>query len=90
MALAQLHAVNTKADMSGICRFYDDRNPWRVVVETWPERDGFHGRVVFMQDTQADRREGPDAFRGRTREDVIAEAHELPESRLRQIFRSLV
>lgn len=83
--------TNTRENASGICRFYDDRNPWRVVVETWPERDGYHGRFVFMPDhTRAeDRREGPDALRGRTREDVLAEAYELPESQLRQIFRSL-
>lgn len=78
-----------EANASGICRFYDDRDPWRVLVETWPERDGFHGRFVFMQESRADRREGPDALRGRTREDVIAEAYELPESHLKQLFRSL-
>lgn len=76
---------------SGICRISDDRGLWRVVVETWPERDGYHGRFVFMKDRTplADRREGPDALRGPTREDVVAGAHELPEERLRQLFRSL-
>jgi hypothetical protein len=63
-----------------------------VAVETWPERDGYHGRLVFTQERdkcQSDRREGPDALRGSTREDVISEAYELPEENLRQLFRSL-
>lgn len=78
-------------DTSGIRRLSDDRLQWRVVVETWPERDGYHGRLVFTQDSNAqpDRREGPDALRGSTREDVISNAHDLPEERLRQVFRSL-
>jgi len=62
------------------------------MVETWPERDGYHGRFVFTQDrasTQPDRREGPDALRGSTREDVVREACSLPEDRLRKLFRSL-
>lgn len=80
------------AGHSGICRFSDDRGPWHVGVETWAERDGFHGRLVFTQDRiprVADRREGPDALRGSTREDVVREACSLPEERIRQLFRSL-
>lgn len=81
-----------KANSSGICRLTDDRSSWRVVVETWPERDGFHGRFVFVPDrtpVPTDPREGPDALRGLTREDVMQEAYSLPEERLRQLFRSL-
>ena len=77
---------------SGICRISDDRGHWRVVVETWPERDGYHGRFVFQADRGPiadDRREGPDALRGDTREEVLAEAVSLPEKRLKQLFRSL-
>lgn len=76
---------------SPIGRFWDDRGSWRVAVETWPERDGFHGRFVFTPERTArrDRREGPDALRGVTREDVISEAYTLPPERLRQLFRSL-
>jgi len=87
-----MKAMTNHSDASGICRISDDRSQWRVVVETWPERDGYHGRLVFTQDGRRavrDRREGPDALRGSTREDVIAGAHELPEERLRQVFRSL-
>jgi hypothetical protein len=74
---------------SSIRRFFDDRGAWRVQVETWQERDGYHGGFVFVQEQPEDRREGPDALRGRTREDVVAKAYELPENRIRQIFRSL-
>ena len=81
--------MKAKANESGICRFYDNRNPWRVLVQTWPERDGYRGRIVFEQGDAEYRREGPDALRGRTREELIAGAYELPESRLREIFRSL-
>lgn len=83
--------TTTRGNASGICRFSDERTLWRVEVETWPERDGYHGRFVFMQDRASapDRREGPDLLRGPTREDVVAEAHALPEARLRQLFRSL-
>ena len=77
---------------SGIRRIFEDRTQWRVLVETWPERDGFHGRFVFSPEhapVPSDKREGPDALRGRTREDVIAEAYSLPEDRLKQLLRSL-
>lgn len=82
----------TSQTNSPICRISDDRRSWRVAVETWPERDGYHGRLVFTQDrvrTEPDCRVGPDALRGRTREDVLSEAFTLPEERLRQLFRSL-
>lgn len=81
----------SKSNASGICRISDERSSWRVAVETWPERDGYHGRFVFTQDRTPtiDRREGPDALRGSTREDVISDAYDLPQERLRQLFRSL-
>jgi hypothetical protein len=77
---------------SGIRRIFEDRTHWRVVVETWPERDGYHGRFVFSPEhprLPADLRQGPDALRGHTREDVIAQAYDLPENRLKQVLRSL-
>lgn len=77
---------------SGIRRIFEDRTQWRVVVETWPEFDGYRGRLVFRPDQaslRADTRAGPDALRGRTREDVLAEAYNLPEDRLKQLLRSL-
>jgi hypothetical protein len=77
---------------SGIRRIEQDRTHWRVSVETWPERDGYHGRFVFSPNgshVPADMREGPDALRGSTREEVIAQAYELPEDRLKQVLRSL-
>jgi hypothetical protein len=79
-------------DTRGIRTFSDERSSWRVMVETWPERDGYHGRFVFEQSrspTLPDRCEGPDALRGDTREEVIAEAYSLPDERLRKVLRSL-
>ena len=77
---------------SGIRRISEDRTQWRVLVETWPERDGYHGRFVFSPEhspVPVDMRAGPDALRGHTREDVIAQAYDLPEDRLKQVLRSL-
>lgn len=80
------------ASESGIRRLVQDRTSWRVAVETWAERDGYHGRVVFAPERAplpADKREGPAALRGATREDVVAQAYDLPENQLRQLLRSL-
>ncbi len=80
------------ASASGIRRIRQDRTQWRVLVQTWPERDGYRGRFVFAPEgpeTPPDPRAGPDALRGRTREDVIAQAYNLPEDRLKQLLRSL-
>lgn len=63
-----------------------------MLVETWPELDGYHGRFVFAPERArmaADKRAGPDALRGHTREEVIAQAYNLPEDRLQQLLRSL-
>lgn len=85
--------MNQVADAaaSGIRRIVEDRKRWRVVVETWSEQDGYHGRFVFSPDGGfgVDTREGPAALRGHTREEVIAEAYNLPEDRLKQLLRSL-
>ena len=93
MACRRVPGVNYELSTeSGIRRIVQDRTPWRVAVETWPERDGYHGRVVFAPERapQAnDQREGPAALRGSTREDVIAQAYNLPEDQLRQLLRSL-
>lgn len=80
------------ASESGIRRIVEDRTSWRVAVETWPERDGYYGRVVFAPErapVPADKREGPAALRGATREEVVAQAYDLPENQLRQLLRSL-
>ena len=77
---------------SGIRRIVEDRTQWRVLVETWPERDGYHGRFVFSPERSSapeELRAGPDALRGHTREEVIAQAYDLPEVRLKQVLRSL-
>lgn len=77
---------------SPLRRISEASKHWRVMVQTWVERDGYHGRFVFSPDRMpvpAEIREGPDALRGHTREEVIAAAYNLPEDRLKQLLRSL-
>ena len=40
-------ASKSTANESGICRLSDDRSQWRVVVETWAERDGYQFTGAF-------------------------------------------
>lgn len=67
---------------------------WRVMVETWHERDAYHGRLLFRQDpaegerTDMDRETAP-LLHGSSRIDVLALAHDVPEERLRQVLYSL-
>ena len=67
---------------------------WRVLVETWQERDTYRGRLLFRQDAaegeraDADRETAP-LLHGSTRTDVLALAHDVPEERLRQVLYSL-
>ena len=77
---------------SPIRRLSSERSSWRVVVQTWPHQDGFHGRIVFEADgarPAGETREGPADLAGSTREDVVRSAHELPERRLRALLHSL-
>jgi hypothetical protein len=78
---------------SSIRGFTEDRRRWRVLVQTWPDDQGYRGRFVFLTDQPHrvhDQRTGPDALRANSREELIADAYLLPEQRLRQVFRSLV
>jgi hypothetical protein len=87
-----MKAPSLEVPTASIRRIFQDRTHWRVSVATWAERDGYHGRFVFSPERSrgvADPREGPDALRGPTREDVIAEAYNLPEDRLQRLLRSL-
>lgn len=76
-----------------IGRIRDAASRWRVVVETWSEGvDHCRGRFIFLAEEGADRypsREGPAALHGRTLEDVMRAAYELPEEHLRTLLRSL-
>ena len=77
---------------SPIRRLNGDRSSWRVVVQTWSDRDGFHGRFVFEPDgarPARETREGPDALTGTSREDVLRSAYDVPEERLRALLHSL-
>ena len=83
--------LTNSAEVSTIGRIRDHRGNWRVLVEAWPEQAGYAGRLVFAPD-RADAplgmREGPSSLRGSTREDVVSQAHEMPETRLRAMLHS--
>ncbi|NLG62735.1 MAG: hypothetical protein GX539_10845 [Candidatus Cloacimonetes bacterium] len=82
----------TGTEVTAIRRISDDRTKWRVLVEAWPEEPGYRGRLVFAPDgldAPLPAREGPAAFSGRTREDVLRQAWEMPEQQLRVMLHSL-
>lgn len=82
---------------SSIRRITGGGQRWRVLVETWPDSDAYHGRLVFRREpaeyadgerSDADRESAP-LLHGRSRTDVLALAHDVPEHRLRQLLYSL-
>ena len=82
----------TGTEVPAIRRISDERAKWRVLVEAWPDEPGYRGRLVFAPDgadAPLGPREGPPALRGRTREDVLTQAYEMPEQRLRVMLHSL-
>jgi hypothetical protein len=81
-----------RARRSAICRISEGRSRWRVLVETWPDRDAYRGRLLFCADAPdaaVGAREGPALLLGRSHEDVLSLAHDLPEERLRRVLNSL-
>lgn len=82
---------------SSIRRLTEGGLRWRVLVETWQDTDAYHGRLLFRREA-ADRvdgerpetdRESAPLLHGRSRTDVLALAHDVPETRLRQLLYSL-
>ena len=65
---------------------------WRVRVESWASDGGVAGRFVFEPDEPrsmyAPRASGP-TLRAERREEVVAAAYEMPETRLRELLHSL-
>jgi hypothetical protein len=77
---------------SAIRRLSEGRRRWRVVVESWPEQGDVCGRLLFCPDSAglaAAELESAAILRGRSHEDVLGLAHELPEGRLRRLLHSL-
>jgi len=77
---------------SAICRIQAEGIRWRVLVETFEGGSEWSGRLVFHPEGPKALlipRTGPTALRGRSREEVIAAVHDLPEDRLRQLLHSL-
>jgi hypothetical protein len=78
---------------STVCRISADGAAWRVAVESWPGTRGREGRFVFAPDGRSPferPRVGPALLAGRTHEDIVAAAHELPSERLRALLHSLI
>jgi hypothetical protein len=77
---------------ASIRRLSGYRRRWRVLVQTWPDQNGFHGRFVFQTDSsrpENETREGPPLLRGTSREELLQSAYEVPEVRLRALLHSL-
>jgi hypothetical protein len=76
---------------AAIRRVTGSRSRWRVLVETWEDGDAVRGRLVFRTDAPGveEERESAALLYGRSHEDVLALAHDLPEERLRQVLNSL-
>lgn len=75
-----------------IRRITADGVHWRVQVEAWDADEGRQGRFVFrLDDPEAhlEPRFGPATLRGPTHEELLAEAYEVPERRLRELVHSL-
>ncbi|HSJ25488.1 MAG TPA: hypothetical protein VK929_12500 [Longimicrobiales bacterium] len=76
---------------AAIGRIGEGRRRWRVMVETWQETEDYCGRLLFCPDgaEPAPERESAALLRGRSHEDILNRAHELPEERLRRLLLSL-
>lgn len=77
---------------STIRRITEGRRRWRVLVEMWQESDTYSGRLVFRDDDVArwdPDRQSATLLHGRSVEDVVSLAHDLPEDRLRRVLHSL-
>jgi hypothetical protein len=72
-------------------RLTEGQHRWRVSVETWPEQDEFRGRLLFRTDAGAPQvaRESAAMLHGRSREEVLSAAHDIPDDRLRRVLHSL-
>lgn len=78
--------------MTPLRRLMEGQQRWRVMVETWHDRDEFQGRLLFRTEAanapQVER-ESAAMLHGRSREDVLAAAHDIPDDRLRRVLHSL-
>ncbi|HEY8468665.1 MAG TPA: hypothetical protein VIL18_03430 [Longimicrobiales bacterium] len=77
-----------------LCRLSAEGVYWRVLVAAWRrDEQEWVGRLVFEPEGAAgasEVREGPPLLRGRSRAEVVASAHEIPERHLRLLLHSLV
>ena len=92
-----MSALDARESDAAICsatigRFDAECSRWRVVVEAWPNEERYQGRLIFQRDdpgTVQSRVSAP-LLTGRTPEEVVSAAHELPEKRVRAVLHSLL
>jgi hypothetical protein len=78
--------------VSAIRRITEGRRRWRVLVRTWREHDLYRGRLVFESDdvlASGSGRESAAVLQGRSLEDVVSDAYDLTDDRLRKVLHSL-
>jgi hypothetical protein len=93
MSVSTQPQLDVLACSATICRFDAERSRWRVVVEAWPSEERYEGRLVFQQDdpgVPAGARASAPLFTGRTAEEVVSAAYELPEKHVRAVLHSLI
>ena len=75
-----------------IGRFDAERSRWRVVVEARLDQECYQGRLIFQRDDpgNVESRVSAPMLTGRTPEEVVSAAHELPEKRVRAVLHSLI
>lgn len=81
-----------RPDTRAICRISALGIPWRVQVEAYPGPAGWSGRLRFEPEAVGTRhgsRVGPMTLRGRTHEDLLDAAYQLPERRIRELLHAL-
>jgi hypothetical protein len=75
-----------------IGRVAAERTRWRVVVEAWPDDQRYCGRLVFTPDAGGaapEPRTSAALLHGRTAEEVVSAAYDLPEKQIRALLHSL-
>jgi hypothetical protein len=92
MSASNAHDAGSASCSATIGRFDAERSRWRVVVEATLDQERYQGRLIFQRDdpgTMESRVSAP-MLTGRTPEEVVSAAHELPEKRVRAVLHSLL
>jgi hypothetical protein len=77
---------------AAIRRISEGPRRWRVSVQSWEERDIVRGCLLFQPDDAPSGGAGRTSaaiLQGRSHEDVLLSAHDLPEAALKRVLHSL-